>query len=108
SRLRPGRLYRGDASTALAVSRSPTAMRIGVCAAVGACRLVELVWSTRNLGAAGVARRRRWNERIFPLMAALHAAIIIATALRGGRPRFAWLAVLLAVQPIRYWALLSL
>jgi methyltransferase len=50
-----------------------------------------------------------WSRRTFPLIVALHAAVIGATfSLGSNRPRKLWLAALLAVQPLRAWVLVTL
>ena len=83
--------------------------RILVCGAMALCRLVELRWSRRNIARAGPARETALSQRIFPLMVALHTAVIAGTLVRGRpRPNPAWLAALLVVQPLRLWTLLSL
>lgn len=76
---------------------------------MGAARLAELVYSRRNLRQSGPVREGSWSERTYPLIVALHTAVIVATFLRGrNRPAWPWLAVLLAVQPIRIWVLATL
>jgi len=73
------------------------------------CRLVELRWSRSNIARAGPARETALSQRILPLIAALHTAVIAGTFVRGKRrPNPAWLGALLAVQPLRVWALLTL
>ena len=83
-------------------------IRVAVCGAMGLARLVELGWSQRNIQGAGPAREGPLSRRTFPLVVLLHASVLIGTLLRGGRPRLPWLVLLLAVQPLRYWVLLTL
>jgi methyltransferase len=78
-------------------------------------RLVELVLSRRNerqLRARGAVERGRGH---YPLIVALHAlwllSILVEGILRGPQPPALWpvpLALFLLVQPLRYWAILSL
>ncbi|MGI8925152.1 MAG: isoprenylcysteine carboxylmethyltransferase family protein [Tepidiformaceae bacterium] len=83
--------------------------RLVVCAAMGGARLLELRLSRRNLAAAGPTSEGDWTRRTYPLMVALHAAVIVGTALKGRRKASPfWLAVLLAVQPLRLWVLTAL
>jgi methyltransferase len=71
-------------------------------------RLVELSFSRRNLKTAGDSVEGTWSRRTFPAIIALHASIILGTLLWGRRVRLPWLALLVATQPVRAWALLSL
>lgn len=83
--------------------------RVVVCGTMAATRLLELVWSRRNLAVSGGAREGRWSRLTFPGIIAVHATAIHGTLLRGsGRPRAAWLALLLAVQPVRFWTMATL
>ena len=72
-------------------------------------RLGELRMSKQNVTAQADGREGIWSRRSYPAMVALHTAVIGGTALFGTRkPRFAWLALLLAVQPLRWWVLSTL
>jgi len=72
-------------------------------------RLGELRMSNRNITSQASSREGDWSRRSYPAMVALHTAVIGGTALLGTRkPRFAWLALLLAVQPLRWWVLSTL
>jgi methyltransferase len=82
--------------------------RISVCAFMALARLGELEWSRRNLGASGASREGPASRRTYPLIVALHSAVIGLTLFRGGRPRRASLLLLLALQPARLWVLLTL
>lgn len=76
---------------------------------MGAARIAELVHSRRNMRAAGPATEGPWSRATYPAIVALHTAVIAGTALRGrSRPAWTWLAVLLAVQPLRIWVLATL
>jgi hypothetical protein len=83
-------------------------IRVAVCAYMATARLVELSFSRRNLKTAGESVEGTWSRRTFPAIIALHASIIMGTLLWGGRVRLPWLALLVAAQPVRAWALLSL
>ena len=84
-------------------------MRAVVCGFMGLARLVELAWSRRNVEGSGQTRERQWSRRLYPLIVLVHATVIVGTLLfgreRASRP---WLTALLAVQPLRYWVLLTL
>ncbi len=54
------------------------------------------------------AREGDWSRRTYPAMVALHCVVIGGTAVRGGAPRWWWLAVLAPLQPIRAWVLFTL
>lgn len=84
--------------------------------ALVAQRILELVWSRRNerrLRARGAVEHGRSQ---YPAMVLLHAAWLAGMAIEpvvagrapGHRVRRAALAALLAVQPLRYWAIASL
>jgi methyltransferase len=84
-------------------------IRFVVCASMAAARLLELRFSRRNMRAAGDAMEGPWSRRTYPLMVALHTAVMAVTLLRGSRkPRLGWLALLVAAQPFRAWILLLL
>ncbi|MEX0784801.1 MAG: isoprenylcysteine carboxylmethyltransferase family protein [Dehalococcoidia bacterium] len=82
--------------------------RLLVCALMGGGRLAELAWSRRNMGASGMATEGPWSRRTYPLIVALHAGVIVGTALFGGQRRRWWLTMLLLAQPLRAWVLLTL
>ena len=75
---------------------------------MGAARLAELSWSRSNMAASGPTTEGERSRQTYPLMVALHSSAIAGTALFGHRPRWGWLAVLLAAQPIRAWVLTTL
>jgi methyltransferase len=75
---------------------------------MAAARLVELAISRRNIQRDVGAIEGVWSRRTFPLMVALHAVVIVGTLLRGRHVRLPWLLLLIAVQPLRVWVLLSL
>jgi methyltransferase len=75
---------------------------------MAAARLAELAWSRANLGRAEDAREGRLSRGTYPAIVALHVATLGATTVFGGKPRWQWLALLLAVQPLRAWVLLTL
>lgn len=81
-------------------------------ALVGLQRLLELALSRRNekrLRARGAVERGREH---YPFIVALHALWLLSTAVEGSRKGDglgrAALAAFLLVQPLRYWAILSL
>jgi methyltransferase len=84
-------------------------IRVLVCAAMAAARLVELGYSRRNLK-RGHLLEGSGSRRTFPLIVLVHSAVLAGTALvgRGRSPRLPWLIALLAAQPIRLWVLLTL
>jgi methyltransferase len=72
-------------------------------------RLAELRWSRSNIARSGPGRETALGKGIFPLIVALHTAVIATTLVRGrAGPNRAWLVALLAVQPLRLWTLLTL
>jgi methyltransferase len=87
---------------------------VGV-AAVGAQRLLELIYSRRNerrLRARGAVERGVGH---YPVIVAVHTlwlgSTLVEGLLRGPEIPVLWplpLAALLLVQPLRYWAILSL
>ena len=83
-------------------------IRVAVCGFMAAARLIEMRHSRANLQASG-GRESALNQSIFPLIMALHTAVIVATLLLG-RPgvRPGWLLLLAAVQPLRWWTLATL
>ena len=82
---------------------------------VGVQRLLELLYSRRNerrLRARGAVERGGGH---YPVIVAVHALWLVSTLveglLRGPEPPVWWplpLAAFLLVQPLRYWAILSL
>lgn len=84
-------------------------LRLAVCAGMAGARLFELRVSRRNMEASGPMSEGEWSRRTYPGIVAVHTAAIGLTALKGSnRPSWPWLALLLAVQPVRAWALLTL
>lgn len=84
-------------------------LRLLVCAGMAAGRLIELGFSRRNIAAQGESREGNLSRRTFPLIVATHGWVLGLTALKGSRHPHAWIvAVLLLVQPLRTWALLTL
>ncbi len=91
---------------------TPLVLAVGL---VGLQRLLELTLSCRNerlLRARGAVER---GQRHHPLIVAMHALWLLSTlvegASRGPELPFYWpvpLALFLLVQPLRYWAILSL
>jgi len=79
-----------------------------VCGLMGAARLIELAISRRNIQGNAESAEGEWSRRTFPLIVALHTGVITGTLLRGRRVRLPWLLLLIAAQPLRAWALLSL
>ena len=87
---------------------------VGV-AIVGAQRLLELIYSRRNeirLRARGAVERGSGH---YPVIVAIHSLWLVSTLveglLRGPEPPVWWpvpLAAFLLVQPLRYWAILTL
>jgi methyltransferase len=75
---------------------------------MAAARLVELGISRRNVGSSAPAREGSGSRRTFPLVVALHGGVIGGTLLSGGRARPRWLALLLLVQPLRFWVISTL
>lgn len=72
-------------------------------------RLSELAWSRHNLAGSGVTTEGRLSRATYPLIVVLHTAVIGGTVVFGrGRVRWPWLAVLIAVQPLRAWVLTTL
>jgi methyltransferase len=84
-------------------------------AIVGVQRLVELTYSRRNeirLRARGAVERGSGH---YPVIVAIHSLWLLSTLveglMRGPEPPAWWpvpLAAFLLVQPLRYWAILSL
>ena len=83
-------------------------IRVAVCASIGAARVIELFYSQRNIQKAGSSAQGTWSRRTFPLVFMLHAGVLLGTLFRGHGLRLPALALLLAIQPIRAWVLLTL
>lgn len=83
-------------------------VRLLVCAGMGAARLVELAYSRRNLRSDTESKEGAASRATFPLIVLVHTVVIVGTALWGGRLRTGWLALLLSVQPLRAWVLMTL
>lgn len=83
-------------------------IRLVVCVAMGAARLLELALSKRNIEQNADAKDSPKNQRIYPLIIAVHTATIAGTFIFGRKRSLPWLATLLAVQPLRAWVLLAL
>lgn len=82
--------------------------RLVVCAAMAGTRLGELAWSRRNIRQAGLVAEGEWSRRTYPAIVAVHTAAIAGTFLFGRRTSWPWLALLVAVQPLRAWTLATL
>jgi methyltransferase len=82
--------------------------RVAVCGGMAAMRLAELAFSRRNIEANGGADESATSRRVYPLIVAVHTLAIGGTALFGRRARVLPLVLLLAVQPLRLWVLLTL
>jgi methyltransferase len=79
-----------------------------LCSLAATQRLLELRVSHRNVEAYANANEGEWSRRTYPLIVVLHAAVIGGTFLFGRKPRWPLVASFLALQPLRFWALLSL
>jgi methyltransferase len=76
---------------------------------MGAARLAELRYSRRNIAAAGETAEGPLSRATYPFIVAVHTVAIAGTLLRGRRrASLPWLALLLAVQPVRLWVLATL
>jgi methyltransferase len=83
-------------------------IRLLVCGYMGAARLTELAYSRRNLKSFDETTEGHLSRRTYPLIVALHTAVIGGTALFGGRPKLPWLLPLFLAQPVRAWVLATL
>lgn len=84
-------------------------IRALVCGAMALARLVELGYSRRNLRAWPDAMPGVRSRSTYPYIVLVHVVDIGGTFLFGSpRPRLAFLTLLLAVQPLRAWVLLTL
>jgi methyltransferase len=79
-----------------------------ICAYAISLRLLELRASHHHVATYEKAKEGPWSRRTFPLMVLLHASVLTATLLFGKRPRWPWLAIFLALQPVRFWVLQTL
>lgn len=93
----------------------PTALILLGVALVAAQRLLELRVSRRNERRVRLRGAVEYGRSHYPAMVALHALWLVSTlaesVLRGPEPPALWyvpLAAFLLVQPLRYWAILSL
>jgi methyltransferase len=75
---------------------------------MAAARLVELAFSRRNIADQGAGREGAWSRHTFPLIVALHASVIGGSFVFGSGIRLPWLALLVLMQPVRLWVLLTL
>lgn len=82
--------------------------RAAVCGGMAAMRLAELAFSRRNIDANGAADESAASRRTYPGIVAVHTLAIAGTALYGRRARVLPLVLLLALQPLRLWVLLTL
>ena len=82
--------------------------RLIVCAGMGAARLLELALSKRNIERNAGARETKRNQCVYPLIVVLHTATIAGTFVFGHKGSKPWLFILLAVQPVRVWVLVTL
>ena len=82
--------------------------RLTVCGYIGLARLIELAFSRRNIARQTDAVEGVWSRRSFPLVVLLHTVVGLGTLALGGRPRRPWLLLLVLLQPLRYWTLMTL
>ena len=82
--------------------------RLIVCAGMAAARLLELSLSKRNIEENAGAQETKRNQSVFPLIVVLHAVTIAGTFVFGSKLSKPWLLILLAVQPVRVWVLVTL
>jgi methyltransferase len=75
---------------------------------MGAARLFELVLSKRNIEQNDGAQETKRNQSVYPLIVVLHAATIAGTFVFGSQVSKRWLFILLALQPVRVWVLVTL
>ena len=83
-------------------------IRVAVCGGMAAMRLVELAFSRRNIETNGAAEESVASRRSYPGIVAVHTLAIAGSALFGRRTRVLPLGLLLALQPLRLWVLLTL
>lgn len=82
-----------------------------VVALVAAQRLVELVWARRNTRRLRARGGIEYGAAHYPLIVVLHAAWLAAMLLfipANTVPNPAMIALYLLLQPLRYWAIVSL
>jgi len=80
-------------------------------ALVAAQRIAELLWARRNIRRLAARGAVEYGRSHFPLIVALHAAWLVAmlVLIPGDRaPSWPLLACYLLLQPLRYWAIVSL
>ena len=82
--------------------------RLLVCAYMAAARLAELALSRRNLAEGGSATETRLSRATYPAIIGVHTLAIAGTLLLGQRRSKPGLLLLLGVQPVRAWVLLTL
>lgn len=95
---------------------SSTAFFLGLCVAVGACRLIEMTISRRHQRALGAQGAALIPEPIFGAMVALHLAVIAGAAIEVvalGRPYVAAVAVpalalVVLANLLRFWVIATL
>lgn len=75
---------------------------------MGAARLLEIQLSNRNIDDNHRPQETKRNQSVYPLIVALHAVVIAGTTIFGGKLSRPWLFILLAVQPVRAWVLVTL
>ena len=83
-------------------------IRLLVCGAMAAARLLELAYSRRNMQRFAGLREGGLSRITFPVMVALHTTVLAGTSLYGRKGRLPWLGLLLAAQPFRLWVLTTL
>ena len=82
--------------------------RVLVCTYMAGARLAELAFSRRNLGSGEPAAETGLSRATYPFIVGVHALAIAGTLLSGHKRSTPWLLLLLAVQPVRIWVLLTL
>lgn len=82
--------------------------RLLICAFMAGARLVELGISRRNLAEHESSNESDLSRATFPFIVAVHTVAIVATLFSGHRRSLPWLLLLLAVQPMRAWVLVTL
>jgi len=76
---------------------------------MAADRIGEIFLSRRNTSSFESTEQGTSSRLTFPLIVAVHSAVIGGTLLYGdGRARKRWLIPLMVAQPLRYWMLASL
>lgn len=78
------------------------------CGAMAVARLLELAYSRHNLRHSTEMNEGEASRSTFPFIVAVHTCVMMGTLILGSGPRWTWLALLLAVQPLRAWVLLTL